>query len=57
MQYICNKTGDEGNIYATRQGRACNNTNTRNPIIKDVGVVTHVSIVACSHPLSCCIYI
>ena len=38
MQYICSKTGDEGSIYAARQGmRACNNTNMRNPIIKDVG--------------------
>ena len=35
MQYICSKTGDEGNIYAARQGmRACNNNNMRNPIIK-----------------------
>ena len=35
MQYICSKTGDEGSIYAARQGmRACNNTNMRNPIIK-----------------------
>ena len=32
---ICSKTGDEGNIYAARQGmRACNNNNMRNPIIK-----------------------
>ena len=32
------KTGDEGSIYAARQGmRACNNTNMRNPIIKGVG--------------------
>ena len=38
MQYICSKTGDEGSIYVARQGmRACNNTNMRNPIIKDVG--------------------
>ena len=38
MQYICSKTWDEGSIYAARQGmRACNNTNMRNPIIKDVG--------------------
>ena len=37
MQYICSKTGDEGNIYAARQEmRACNNNNMRNPII-DVG--------------------
>ena len=51
------KTGDEGSIYAARQGmRAYNNTNMRNPIIKDVGGVMHVIIVACPHPLSCCIY-
>ena len=38
MQYMYSKTGDEGSIYAARQGmRACNNTNMRNPIIKDVG--------------------
>ena len=38
MQYIYSKTGDEGSIYAARQGmRACNNTNMRNTIIKDVG--------------------
>ena len=37
-QYICSKRGDEGSIYAARQGmRAYNNTNMRNPIIKDVG--------------------
>ena len=59
MQYICSKTGDEGNIYAARQGmRACNNNNMRNPIIKEMlGGVTHVIIVACPHPLSCCIYV
>ena len=34
---ICSKTGDEGNIYAARQGmRACNNNNMRNPIIKEM---------------------
>ena len=34
MQYICSKTGDEGNIYSARQGvRACNNTTMHNPII------------------------
>ena len=38
MQYMYSKTGDEGSIYAARQGmRACNNTNMHNPIIKDVG--------------------
>ena len=32
MQYICRKTGDEGSIYAARQGmKACNNNNMRNP--------------------------
>ena len=32
MQYMYSKTGDEGSIYAARQGmRACNNTNMRNP--------------------------
>ena len=32
MQYIYSKTGDEGSIYAARQGmRACNNNNRRNP--------------------------
>ena len=32
MQYICSKTGDEGSIYAAKQGmRACNNNNMRNP--------------------------
>ena len=31
MQYIYSKTGDEGSIYAARQGmRACNNNNMRN---------------------------
>ena len=51
MQYICSKTGDEGSICAARQGmRACNNSNMCNPII------THVSIVACPHPLSWCTY-
>ena len=65
MQYICSKTGDEGSIYAAKQGmRACNNSN---PIIKDVGrgyacyyccmpsspVLLHIY---CPHPLSCCIY-
>ena len=57
---ICSKTGDEGNIYAARQGmRACNNNNMRNPIPKSRcrDGVTHVIIVACPHPLSCCIYI
>ena len=51
VQYMCSKTGDEGNIYAARQGmRVCNNTNMRNPHSKkDVGGVTHVSIVACPH--------
>ena len=40
MQYIYSKTGDEGSIYAARQRmRACNNTNMRNTIIKDVGVL------------------
>ena len=35
--YICSKTGDEGRIYAARQGmRACNNNNMRNPIIKEM---------------------
>ena len=30
--FICSKTGDEGSIYAARQGmRACNNNNMRNP--------------------------
>ena len=39
VQYICIKTGDEGSIYAARQGmRVCNNTNMRNPHSKkDVG--------------------
>ena len=39
VQYICSKTGDEGSIYAAKQGmRACNNNNMRNPINKrDVG--------------------
>ena len=37
VQYMCSKTGDEGNIYAARQGmRACNNNNLRNPIIKEM---------------------
>ena len=37
MQYMYSKTGDEDSIYAARQGmRACNNTNLRNPIIKDI---------------------
>ena len=37
VQYICSKTGDEGNIYAARQGmRACNNNNMRNPILKEM---------------------
>ena len=32
MQYMYSKTGDEGSIYAARQGmRACNNNNMRNP--------------------------
>ena len=36
VQYICSKTGDEGSIYAARQGmRVCNNTNMRNPIVKE----------------------
>ena len=31
--YLCAATGDEGSIYAARQGmKACNNTNMRNPI-------------------------
>ena len=35
VQYICIKTGEEGSIYAARQGmRACNNTDMRNPIVK-----------------------
>ena len=39
MQYICSKTGDEGSIYAARQGmRACNNNNMRNPIISREGL-------------------
>ena len=59
MQYICGKTGDEGNIYAARQGmRACNNNNMRNPSLHLFYCgVTHVIIVACPHSLSCCIYI
>ena len=36
--YAARRLGDEGSIYAARQGmRECNNTNMRNPIIKDVG--------------------
>ena len=32
MQYISSKTGDEGNIYAAKQGmRACNNSNMSSP--------------------------
>ena len=35
---ICSKTGDEGSIYAARQGmRACNNNNMRNPIYISAG--------------------
>ena len=60
MQYICSKTGDEGSIYAVRQGmRACNNNNMCNPSLRLFYYgVTHVTIVACPHPLqlSCCIY-
>ena len=44
IHYICVHqllvldTKDEDSIYAARQGiRACNNTNMRNPIIKNVG--------------------
>ena len=38
MPYICSKTGDEGNIYAARQGmRTCNNNNMRYPIITQYG--------------------
>ena len=34
---MCSKTGDEGSIYAARQGmRACNNNNMPNPIIKEM---------------------
>ena len=48
MQYIFSNTGDEGSIYAARQGmRACNNNNMRNPYYG----VTHVIIVACPHSL------
>ena len=58
MQYICSKTGDEGNIYVARQGmRACNNNNMRNPSLHLFYYgVTHVIIVACPQSLSCCIY-
>ena len=32
VQYVCSKAGDEGSIYAARQGmRTCNNTNMHNP--------------------------
>ena len=59
MQYIYSKTGDEGSIYATRQGtRACNNNNMCNPSLHLFYYgVTHASIVACPHPLSCCIHV
>ena len=37
--------------------RACNNNNMRNPSLHLFYYgVTHVIIVACPHPLSCCIY-
>ena len=41
-----------------RQGmRACNNNNMRNPSLHLFYYgVTHVIIVACPHPLSCCTY-
>ena len=58
MQYICSKTGDEGSIHATRKGmRAYNNNNMCGPSLHLFYCeVTHVIIVACPHPLSCCIY-
>ena len=45
-------------LNAARQGmRACNNNNMRNPSLHLFYYgVTHVIIVACPHPLSCCIY-
>ena len=52
--YICSKTGDEGSIYAAKQGmRACNNTNKHNPSLHLFYYgVTHVSTVACPARLS-----
>ena len=48
MQFICNKTGDEGRIYAARQGmRAYNNNNMRNPIIKEIQA--HVTVIIVAH--------
>ena len=56
--------GDEGSIHAARRGMravymqqdACNNNNMRNPSLHHFYYgVTHVIIVACPHPLSCCI--
>ena len=56
MQYICIKTGDEGSIYAARQGMRASNhiTNMLDTIVKE----RYVTIVACPdrYPLSCCIY-
>ena len=53
VPYICSKTGDEGNIYAAKQGmRACNNNNTSSSIIIpyiSYYWVTHI-IFACPHP-------
>ena len=44
-------------IYAVTQGMsACNNNNMRILKLEDVGRVMHVIVVACPHPLCCCIY-
>ena len=58
MQYICGKTRDEGSKYAARQEmRVCNNNNMCNPSLHLFYYgVTHIIIVACPHPLFCCIY-
>ena len=65
MQCICSKTGDEGSIYAARQGmRACNILRMllllhalipclAAYILPSSPVLLHIY---CPHPLSCCIY-
>ena len=46
MKYICSKAA-----------RGCNNNNMRSPSLHFFYYgVTHVIIVECPHPLSCCIY-
>ena len=62
LKYVGMTMPQSRETCAVRQGMmAFNNSNICNPIIRDVGrgyvhVYVNVIIVACPHPLSCCIH-